>query len=123
MAKKCFIGLGSNAPTISNLQAAQTELRNQLPDIAFSCVLQTLPVNFDSPRPFFNQTAVCTTTLPADELRRLLKQTEQKCGRKPEDKAQGIVAIDLDLLWYDGKVLKPDDWQRNYIQQGIKELQ
>ena len=37
--------------------------------------------------------------------------------------AQGIVTIDLDLLWYDGKVLKPADWPREYIQKGVKELQ
>ena len=123
MGRKCFIGLGSNAPTTSHLLAAQAELRKYLADIIFSRVLQTRPVEYDSPRPFFNQTAVCTTTMSVEELRHLLKQTERICGRRPQEKAQGIVTIDLDLLWYDGKVLKPADWPREYIQKGVKELQ
>ena len=43
-------------------------------------------------------------------------------GRKPEDKSLGIVIIDLDLLVFNHIIKKPDDLNRFYIQEGIKEL-
>lgn len=122
MAKKCFIGLGSNENTASKLIAAQKDLLRFFPDIRFSSLLQTRPIGFCSPNPFFNMTAVCTTSLPLTGIRQLLKQIEMALGRKPEDKAHGIVKIDLDLLAYDGQILKPEDWKRPYVQEGVDEL-
>ena len=72
--------------------------------------------------PFFNMTAVCTTSLPPTGIKQLLKQIETALGRKPEDKAHGIVKIDLDLLAYDGQILKQEDWKRPYVQEGVNEL-
>lgn len=39
-----------------------------------------------------------------------------------EDKSQGIVKLDIDLLMYDDDILKPDDMKRDFIKQGLKEL-
>lgn len=122
MPKECFIGLGSNENTASNMISAQKDLLRFFPDIRFSSLLQTRPIGFCSPNPFFNMTAVCTTSLPLTGIRQLLKQIEMALGRKPEDKAHGIVKIDLDLLAYDGQILKPEDWKRSYVREGVNEL-
>ena len=61
MPKECFIGLGSNENTASNMISAQKDLLRFFPDIRFSSLLQTRPIGFCSPNPFFNMTAVCTT--------------------------------------------------------------
>jgi len=52
----------------------------------------------------------------------ILKEVEQKLGASKTDKQRGIVAIDLDILSYDGERYHQDDWQRNYIKTLIKEL-
>ncbi|MCD8318233.1 MAG: 2-amino-4-hydroxy-6-hydroxymethyldihydropteridine diphosphokinase [Paraprevotella sp.] len=122
MNRICFIGLGSNACTPDVLTAAQADLRAAFPDMMFSSLLHTPAVGMDSPRPFFNRTAVCTTSLSPDELRRKLKAIERAHGRRPEDKERGIVNVDLDLLYYDGTVLKPEDWTRDYVRKGVEKL-
>ena len=91
MAKKCFIGLGSNENTASKLIAAQKDLQILFPDIQFSSLLQTRPIGFCSPNSFFNMTAVFKSSLPPTGINHLLKHIETSLGRLPEDKAHGIV--------------------------------
>ena len=43
-------------------------------------------------------------------------------GRIPEDKAQGVVKLDIDLLVFDNKILKPEDMEREYIRRGMSVL-
>ena len=52
----------------------------------------------------------------------LLKQIEKENGRLPEDKQQGIVKLDIDLLKYDDSILKPKDMEKDFVQAGLKEL-
>ena len=120
--KKCFIGLGSNECTAARLLAAQSDLRMSFPGIVFSRLVRTAPVAFDSPRMFYNQVACFTTPLTASQVRECLKKIERDHGRTPEDKSRGIVKIDIDLLCYDGELLKPEAWQRGYVREGVAEL-
>lgn len=64
-----------------------------------------------------------STALSADSLHRLFKELERRSGRLPEDKPAGIVKLDIDLLVYDGEVLKPEDMEREYVRLCLKELQ
>ena len=52
----------------------------------------------------------------------MFKELERHSGRLPGDKAQGIVKLDIDLLTFDNKVLKPEDMKREYIRRGISLL-
>ena len=72
--------------------------------------------------PFSNQVARLTTPLSAEEVRTILKSIEKENGRLPEDKAKGIVKLDIDLLMYDDTVLKPKDMEKSYIYKGMKVL-
>ena len=49
------------------------------------------------------------------EVRSILKQIEQTNGRTPESKKEGRIPLDIDLLSYDQQVLKPEDWQKEYV--------
>ena len=53
-------------------------------------------------------------------LGEVLKETERRLGRTHNE--DGIVVLDLDLLEYDGLRYHEDDWNRDYIQQLMKEL-
>ena len=72
--------------------------------------------------PFSNQVAKLETDYTLEQLRPLLKDIEAVNGRIPEDKAQGIVKLDIDILVYDHEILKPADLERDYVQEGIKTL-
>ena len=93
--KKCFIGLGSNERTAARLLAAQSDLCRSFPGIVFSRLVWTAPVGFDSPRMFYNQVACFTTPLTVSQVRERLKKIE---------------------------VLKPQDWQRGDVCEGVAEL-
>ena len=47
---------------------------------------------------------------------------EFQFGRLPEDKARGLVRLDLDLLCLDGQVLKVKDWKRADVLAARSEL-
>ena len=119
-----YIGMGSNLP-----KGGQMLLwaRRRLAELVggeqhYSTALRTEPVDFPYPQPFTNQVARIETELSAEAIRRRLKSLEREAGRKPEDKAQGIVRLDLDLLCFEGRVLKAKDWQRQDVISAREEL-
>lgn len=122
---RIYIGLGTNAEYASLLlQSARRKLSIAFRgEQHFSEEVQTMPIDFTKGRMFTNQLAVIETSVPPTLFRSLLKGIERELGRKPEDVQEGIVKIDLDLLCLDGKVLKPEDWKRDYIQTALAELQ
>lgn len=81
-------------------------LATLLPDILWEEARWTEPVDFPYPALFLNQLAAFHTEKTRDELRQSFKAIERQCGRLPEDKAQGIVRMDIDLLTYGDEKLK-----------------
>ena len=94
----------------------------RFPALCSAAWCRLLLCGFDSPRMFYNQVACFTTPLTASQVRECLKKIERDHGRTPDDKARGIVKIDIDLLCYDGEVLKPQDWLRVDVREGVAEL-
>ena len=109
----CLLCMGSNTNRYAQLSVAREALRTTFPDIHFGS-------GFHSP--FSNQLAKFSTTLSPDSVRDLFKELERRSGRIPEDKAQGVVKLDIDLLVFDNKILKPEDMEREYIRRGMSVL-
>ena len=78
-------------------------------------IVETVPEKMENPQPFLNRAARFRTSLPMTEVRSILKQIEQTNGRTPESKKEGRIPLDIDLLSYDQQVLKPEDWQKEYV--------
>ena len=119
-----YIGIGTN---LNDASIALSWAKRKLAvafrgEQRFSTPQKTLPVNFPSSRMFTNQLVRIETAVPSIFIRPLLKNLERQFGRKPEDKAKGLVKLDLDLLCLDGQVLKVDDWERDYIIAARSEL-
>lgn len=53
---------------------------------------------------------------------KILKEIERFAGRQPGDKEEEKVCLDIDLLLYDNRILKPEDWEREYVQQSLSSL-
>ena len=119
----CLLCLGSNLDASTRLSAARSALLSHFPDIRFSNEMVTEAIGSGFLSPFHNQVARLTTSLPAEEVRAILKGIEQAQGRIPEDKANGIVKLDIDLLVYDDGVLKPKDLEREFVKIGLEELE
>lgn len=122
MEKKIIIALGSNFEPKINVEKAKLGLGALFPDILFSRSLWTEPVGIQSPR-FVNALALAHTSWSKEKIERELKQLEKACGRCREEKEQGIVRIDLDLMLYGEEKLHLRDWNRQYIFTLMKDLE
>ena len=118
----CILCLGSNFYRIAHMAYAQRELKKHFPTIRFSEEMETEAIGSRFLSPFSNQVASFETTLSSEEVRAILKKIERDLGRLPEEKSQGVIRIDIDLLMYDDCVLKPADLERDFVKEGLKSL-
>lgn len=117
-----IIALGSNTNPRQNMERASSAIELLLPDIRWSEAVYTVPEACSNPALFLNRVGIAHTSLPVADLIRHFKQIERALGRVPENKHQGIIPMDIDLLQWNSELLKPDDMQRGYIKEGIRQL-
>lgn len=119
MLNKVIVGLGSNQDKEKNMAHAVKLLCDYFVSIRFSGAVYTEPVNMLNPSLFLNQVAVAFTEEEPDEIIKYFKSVEKQLGRMPEDKLKENIPIDIDLLQWNDRVLKPLDLQRSYIQSAL----
>lgn len=100
-----YIALGSNlGDRPANLKQAITSLTPQMEVKAKSSVYETPPWGFEDQPKFLNQVIKVKTYLEPEPLLKHLKRLEIALGRK-ESFPNGPRLIDLDILFYDDRVL------------------
>ena len=115
-----LISLASNDQQEKHLAAAREQLTQLLTEARFTPAIWTEPYGNVQSKKYLNQLCEGTTALGEGLLCEVLKELEKRLGRtKNED---GIVAIDLDLMEYDGQRYHLRDWDRNYVKDLLKEL-
>ena len=98
---------------------ARRKLVELFPSISFTPERETEPLHLKNPALFSNQLATFFTGEEMETVKKALKQIERLSGRTPEDKKIEKVSLDIDLLSYNDKILKPEDWRREYIQKDL----
>ena len=111
------IALASNQNQEQHLQEAQQRLDRLLRVNRFTEAIWTNPVRASRPCRYLNQLLYAETELSCEQLQQTLKSIEVEMGRTQEDRNQGIVRIDLDLMRYDDQRYHLPDWERDYIKQ------
>lgn len=108
-----FLGLGSNvASASSNISEAVERIRRADVEVeAVSNVYQTQS-------PYYNMVVRVRTDCPYEALRSLTKGIETEMGRTPQMKTLGVVPIDIDVVVYDGRVVRPTDYEADYFRMG-----
>lgn len=120
---RIIVGLGSNQDKERNMERAVALLQAYFESICYSDAVYTVPVGGSyGGALFLNRVAVAYSPLSPTELNILFKRIEQAVGRRPEDKAQGRIAIDIDLVQWNDDVLKPDDLSREYVADALSVL-
>lgn len=71
---------------------------------------------------YYNAVAEGETPLGFDDLNNRLKKFELDCGRDAESRATGIVPIDLDIVVFNGAVVRPTEFEREYFTIGYRQL-
>lgn len=116
MWNNVILCLGSNTDCEANLKSAVGLLRGYFGTIRFSEAAYTEPVGLPGSGLFLNQVAVAGTEASQEEVERALKDMEKRLGRMPDSKQKGQIPIDIDLLFWNGTILKPADWEKEYVQ-------
>lgn len=113
-----IICLGSNMDPSVHVQMAKFVLKQNFENICFTSDLWNKAVGIDSYL-FLNVMAYFTTSFTRDQLKIKLKEIEQFCGndvKNRQNRQNGQVKIDIDLLSFNNQRLKKEDWNREYVQ-------
>ncbi len=122
MEHKMLLAIGSNYDQKRYVDMAKMLLyENFGGEIAFSRSMWTLPEGIESDR-FLNCVGIALTDLDLPRAQEAVKEVERLCGRMEGDRQMNIVRVDIDILTFDGKVLREEDWNRDYIQKLVKGL-
>ena len=114
-----IVCIGTNYNRKASLNFARQELIESYSYICLAPELETEPLFFKNPALFSNQVVMFFSDKDEEVVRKMLKDIEQRSGRRPEDKKEEKVCLDIDMLLYDNRIVKPEDWQRGYIQQSL----
>ena len=119
--------LASNSDAEKNMTEARERLRKVFPlDIRFSKNVESKAVNKEGKIApdaslYLNALCLANTGLPLDSVQSVLKVLEVEMGRK-KGNAFGLVAIDLDLVVWNGEILRPWDVAQSYYQECFSNL-
>lgn len=119
---KAIISIGSNEDKEANLTRCQVLLASCFSDIRYSSTTVTSPYGSHYKDDFLNQLALVYTQQEEVSVHNMLKQIEKEMGRSVSDKEKGIVIIDIDLVVWNEKVLKPTDMERSYVRDLLSDL-
>ena len=118
------IGIGSNIDGKRGvIERALAKLDTLFSRVMASAVYDTKALN-GVDADYCNCVAVyCVNNYSAAQIVELLKLVEIQFGRNSQQKSMGLVSLDLDLVIYDGVVLRQRDYNYDYFQIGWTELQ
>lgn len=117
-----LLSIGSNTFAKTNIDKAKRMLSFLFPGIVFSDPILTEPEDEKYTYLFRNVLAKANTEMSPEEVIDKIKQTERAVGRTPRDKYLGRMIIDIDLIQYEDKLLRPQDYERDYVQQLLSTL-
>lgn len=116
-----LIALGTNVNQKQNIQKAMDLLRKTWHDILFTKSKWTKPIGMDTDL-FYNCLAYTKVDEDLSQVQQILKNIEKACGNTEIDRAHQKIQMDIDILMFGTHKLHEQDWQRNYIQELIQEI-
>ena len=114
------IGIGSNvSDKVDSIKDAFAWLSDISEDFIASEIYITKALNgIDDD--YANAVCSCSLDQSLQDFNLLLKQYEKSRGRTPESKITGLIPIDLDIVIYNGEIVRQKDYIREYFQKGWK---
>lgn len=116
------LSIGSN----SNDKTAQVEhciswLKSTLSQPVCSSVYTTQALNDKDPD-YLNAVLKAECDGEYECMRATFKQYEASCGRTPQSKLEGNIPIDIDIVLWNGEVIRENDFSRLFFQKGWKQI-
>lgn len=120
--KTCYVSLGSNMPDGRERVAGAIAWLHDVMEVESCSAIYTTPsVSVGDDSTYYNAVACCSTGLQPPQIECLLKCYEAESGRRHSPGSHSV-AIDLDLVVFDGDVLRPRDAARDYFLIGLSQI-
>ena len=117
-APLAIFSIGSNyGDRIVNVRNGIKWLSQMLSDFRSSSIYAT-PDCHGGAKEYFNAVVCGSTKDTPQNLEQMCKQYEAICGRDDTMRRNGNVPVDIDLVIYDGRVLRPNDFKREFFKIG-----
>ena len=117
-----IIGVGSNIDAERNVSAARRMLGEKLNVLGESKFERTRPIGPRKQQDFLNGSLLIKTRLGRERLKALLKGVEIALGRDAGEDPYGPRKMDLDILVWNGAVVDPDVYEREFLRRSVVEL-
>lgn len=116
------LSIGSNSSDCQEQMNACIEwLHKILSEIKFSSIYETQAIN-GIDNAYLNGVVSGKVEKNYQEIHFIMKQYEIDRGRTVESKNNGSIPIDIDIVIWNGQVLRERDYNQSYFQIGWKQL-
>jgi 2-amino-4-hydroxy-6-hydroxymethyldihydropteridine diphosphokinase len=119
---QAIIAAGSNIDPQKNIALAREILARDFEVVAETAFVSTKPVGYTRQPDFLNGAILVRTELNLEPLRQRLRKIEDTLGRRRGVLTFGPRTVDLDIVVWNGKLLDPDFYERDYLKNAVLEL-
>ncbi|WP_321997432.1 2-amino-4-hydroxy-6-hydroxymethyldihydropteridine diphosphokinase [Draconibacterium orientale] len=117
-----IIGIGSNINADENIAKMLEILKGEVTVLQVSSMIKTKPIGIENQADFTNGAVKVCTSLNAPDLKKLLKEIEDRMGRDRTGPKFGPRCIDLDIVVWNGEIVDEDYYTRDFLQKSVAEL-
>jgi 2-amino-4-hydroxy-6-hydroxymethyldihydropteridine diphosphokinase len=103
-----LVMIGSNQDADEKLALALEKLTHFFSIDRTSHCITSEPVGEKYKSPFYNRAVRLITEMDYESTISRFKQIEKELGRTPESKSNGLIAMDIDLICWNGAVIHKD---------------
>jgi 2-amino-4-hydroxy-6-hydroxymethyldihydropteridine diphosphokinase len=122
MNHECIIGIGSNIDPEKNIASALFFLRQEHTFVSVSSLIKTSPIGIQEQPDFLNGAAKVITEMEIADFKNYLKKLEDSLLRDRTSPKFGPRTIDLDIVLWDGEILDPDYYHRDFLKTAVEEI-
>jgi 2-amino-4-hydroxy-6-hydroxymethyldihydropteridine diphosphokinase len=119
---ECIIGIGSNIDPEPNIAAVLYFLRQEQEFVSVSSLIKTSPIGIPDQPDFLNGAAKILTTMEIADFKSYLKDIEDRLKRDRTAPKYGPRTIDLDIVIWDGEIIDPDYFSRDFLKTAVDEI-
>lgn len=121
-SKRVILALGTNVNQERNMKQVRQLLVDNWPDMKFTTPKWTQPIGMASDL-FYNCLTYTEVEESLEELTEKVKNMERICGNTRAERSLNRIQMDIDILLYGDNKLHIDDWQRDYVQELMNEIE
>ena len=117
-----IVSLGSNSSDrLIQIEVAISHLKSLFENVSVSTIYESEALN-GTDFPYLNAVAIFQTQYTIEHVNVLLKEWEKQSGRTFESKLKGSIPIDLDIVVWNGNIVRQSDFSYPFFMRGYNEL-